>query len=223
MQQIAENLWALHYPQSILRTQIGRRVTVIRLGSGELVVHSTAPFKSADASGIRALGRPAMLVEATLFHDTFAKEGRAAFPDIPYAAPEGFARATDSMSELAQRWPTELAVLELAGMPRAREHVVLHRPSRTLILGDLVFNFGPSATSWTRTFFRWAEGISEFPGVSRLYRSCIRDRAAFTRSADQLLAWDFDRVIVAHGDIIEHGGQAQLRRALAQHRLCSDP
>jgi hypothetical protein len=35
-----------------------------------------------------------MLVAATLFHDTFSKQGRAAFPEIPHAAPEGFAGAS---------------------------------------------------------------------------------------------------------------------------------
>jgi hypothetical protein len=221
MQRITENVWVMHYPQSILGAQIGRTVTVIRLQSGELVIHSTGPFTATDVAQICALGCPAMLVEATLFHDTFSGQGRAAFADVPYAAPDGFAGATTSFAALRQRWPGELSVLELAGMPKAHEHVFLHRPSRTLVVADLVFNFGSVATRWTRAFFRWAGGISEFPGVSRLFRSCIRDRAAFVRSADQMLTWDFERVIVGHGEIIETSGKPHLQRALARHRLCS--
>jgi hypothetical protein len=30
-----------------------------------------------------------------------------------------------------------------------------------------------------------------------------------------ILAWDFDRVIVGHGDVIERGGKEKLRAALA--------
>jgi len=221
MRRLADNLWIIRYPQSLLGMQVGRTVTVIRLNSGELVIHSTGPFSPSDVAAIRERNRPAMIVEATLFHHTFSKHGLAAFPGIPCAAPEGFAGATAPMSILAEKWPGELAVLELAGMPKLREHVLLHRPTRTLIVADLVFNFGPSATAWTRFFFRRVSGIREYPGVSRLFRSLIRDRAAFIRGIDQLLAWDFDRVVVAHGDIIETGGRAQLQRALAKHGLCS--
>lgn len=221
MVRVAENVWVIRYPLFLLGTQIGRTVTAIRLASGDLVIHSTGPFTSADVTAIRALGRPAMLLDATLFHDTFAREGRSAFPEVPYAAPEGFVGATTAVSVLSQTWPEEFAVLELAGMPKVREHAILHRPSRALIVADVVFNFGPSATAWTRAFFRWAGGISEFPGVSRLFRSCIRDRAAFIRAADQMLSWDFERVIVGHGDIIERDGKVRLKRPLARHGLCS--
>jgi len=222
MQLLADNLWLLRYRHSVMGLQFGRNVTVMRLRSGEIVIHSTAPFTPSDVAAIGALGRPAMLVEPTLYHDTFTRHGLAAFPGVPCAAPEGLRGATAALPALSQRWPEELAVLELAGMPKLREHAVLHRPSRTLILADLVFNFGPDATSWTRWFFRWVSGITEFPGVSRLFRSLIRDRAAFINSIDQLFRWDFDRIIVAHGEIIESGGKAQLRLALAKHGLCPE-
>lgn len=221
MQSIAENLWLLRYPQSLLGARIGRTVTVIRLRSDEVLIHSTAPFTTADVQAIRAVGVPAFLTDVTLFHDTFAKEGRRAFPNVPYAAPAGFVLATASMTALAEKWPSELVVIELAGIPKLREHAVLHRPTRTLIVADLVFNFGPSASAWTRGFFRWAGGIREFPGMSRLFRHSIRDRRAFAASIEQLLNQDFDRLIVGHGDVIETGAKEQLIGALDKHGLCS--
>lgn len=213
MQQLTDDLWLLRYPLSLLGTQIGRNVTLIRMRSGEIVIHSTAPFTASEVELIRALGHPAMLVDATLFHDTFAEQGRAAFPEVPYAAPDGFVGRTTAISSLAANWPDDFGVLELAGMPKVREHAVLHRPSRTMIVADLVFNFGPTATVWTRNFFRWAGGVREFPGMTRLFRSFIRDRDAFRASVEQLLAWDFDRLIVAHGDVVETNAKVALSRA----------
>jgi hypothetical protein len=34
-------------------------------------------------------------------------------------------------------------------------------------------------------------------------------------SLDRILAWDFDRVTVAHGEILETGGHAALRTSFA--------
>ena len=46
---------------------------------------------------------------------------------------------------------------------------------------------------------------------SRLDPLLIRDRAAARGSLERILAWDFDRVIVAHGEVLEHGGREALR------------
>ena len=43
----------------------------------------------------------------------------------------------------------------------------------------------------------------------------IRDRAAARASLQAILAWDIDRVVVAHGDVLETGGCAALARGYA--------
>jgi hypothetical protein len=48
-----------------------------------------------------------------------------------------------------------------------------------------------------------------------MFKMAIRDRAAFRESLDTVLAWDFDRVIVGHGENIASGGRAVLREAYA--------
>ena len=210
------------YPLPLLGTDVGRRVTVIRLpSSGQLVIHSTGPFAASDVTAIRALGQPGWLVEATNVHDTFARVGHAAFPDVPYLGPPGFARvaglpAVRSLAEPPAAWADTLEVLPLGGVPRAREHVFLHRPSRTLIVADLLFNVGPDASAWTRFLLRWVAGLRGGPGVSRVFRRlAVRDFGALRASLERLLAWDFDRVIVGHGDVIASGGKPRLTAALA--------
>lgn len=219
MTTVAENIRVMRFPHSLLGTQLGRTVTVITLQSAATVVHSTAPFSPADVREISAHGQPVTLLDATLFHDTFARAGRAAFPQARYLAPEGFAKlsgiATETLPPIFPEWRGELEVMRLEGMPKVREHVCLHVPTRTLIVADLVFNFGPSATRWTRFFFRHVSGIRSYPGVSRIFRAMIRDRAAFAQSVRRMLEWDFDRVIVGHGEIIEAGGKDRLAAALA--------
>ena len=81
---LAENLWLLAYPLKMLGADLRRNVTLIRLRSGKVVIHSSAPFSAEDVAAIRALGEPGWLLDGILRHDTFAQEGRAAFPGIPY-------------------------------------------------------------------------------------------------------------------------------------------
>ena len=218
MQQLAENLWIKKYPLKVLGTDHGRTVTIMRLPSGKLIVHSMAPFSDTDATGIRSLGDPGWLVEAMMLHDTYAREGADRFPGVPFLAPNGFSEvvkfSTLPLLPSPPEWADEIEIIELQGAPKLKEHVFLHRPSRTLIVADLIFHFRSDETGWNRFFHRYIAGFKRYPGMSRIFRICIADRAAFRRSLDRVFSTDFDRIIVGHGDLIESGGKAALRQAL---------
>jgi len=91
------------------------------------------------------------------------------------------------------------------------EVVFFHRASHTLILCDLAFNFGPRFPVVTRAVARLLGSYEHF-GPSRLDPLLIRDRTAARRSMERILEWDFDRVIVAHGEVLDRGGRDALRR-----------
>ncbi len=218
LKPIAPGLWTAGYPLSILGTEHGRTVTVIRLASGKLLIHSMAPFTAADLGAIRELGEPAWLAEAMLLHDTYAAEGRRAFPDLPFLGPPGFAGIAgfpvDPLLPPPPEWAEEIRVARLQGAPKLEEHVFLHIPTRTLVVADLIFNFDAAERGWNRFFHRHVAGFRRYPGMSRIFRWCIRDRAAFRGSLEEILAWDFDRIIPGHGEPIEYGGKEALRGAM---------
>ena len=101
-----------------------------------------------------------------------------------------------------------------AGATILNEVVLLHRPTRTLVLTDLAFNLPPGARNEARLFHRLVGAAGRF-GPHRVVRLGIRDRAAAARSLEHVLGWDFDRVIVSHGEVLESGGKAALRAAFA--------
>jgi hypothetical protein len=216
---IAENIWLLGYPLKMLGADLRRNVTLVRLRSGKLLIHSSGPFTGEDVTAIRALGEPAWLLEGILRHDTFARQGRDAFPEISYLAPEGFSEVvgfpTLPILPAPPEWAGELEVVEIGGAPAAREVAVLHAPSRTLILTEVVFNFNDNQPLWTELLLRVAVGGEHHPGMPRPVKAGVKDEAAFQASMQSILAWDFDRVIVGHGDVIESGGKEKLRAALA--------
>ena len=217
MKQIADHLWTFTYPLPMLGADVGRTVTVIRLGSGDLVIHSTGPFTPADVAAISELGRPAYLVDSMLRHDTFVREGRSAFPGLPFYAPEGFSQIvgfpTESLATPPAEWAPDLETLQLAGEPKAREYVFLHRPSKTLIVADLIFNVPDDAPLGTRLLAYVAIGKEHHPGMPRTHALLVKDKEAFHQSLEQVLSWDFDRIIVGHGETVESDGQRLLAEA----------
>ncbi len=223
MQPLAENVWLLTYPLKLLGADIGRNVTILRLANSQLLIHSTGPFTSADQDAIRQLGQPAWLVDAMLRHDTFASEGLKAFPGVPYLAPEGFAEVLNypvlPLVPPPVEWSGQVEVLELQGVPSMRETVMLHVASRTLIVADLAMNFPRDLPAWQELLVKIAVGKHHAPGISRSIRVMVKDETALKQSIAQIMAWDFDRLIVGHGAPILTGAKETLSAALAEAEL----
>lgn len=51
---LANHLWSLTFPLRFLGMQLGRRVTIIRLSDGRLVLHSTGPFEAGQVEAIKS-------------------------------------------------------------------------------------------------------------------------------------------------------------------------
>ncbi len=214
---ITPKLALMRYPFPVFGIDFARNVTLIRLRDGRVVIHSTAPFSAADVEAIRNFGTPSWLVDATLLHDTFAKKGHAAFPDIPYLAPPGFSEITavntDPLYPAPAYWADQIDVIPMEGLKK-HEHALLHRESRTLIVADLIFNFAADTRGWARFFVRHVMRLPRLRGISVFFKMFIADREAFAKSMAKILELDFDRMIVAHVDPIQKDAKAMLRQAL---------
>ncbi|MEM9696443.1 MAG: hypothetical protein AAGA56_28120, partial [Myxococcota bacterium] len=130
-----------------------------------------------------------------------------AAPGLPEKRPDlAFTGILDGSSSDA--FGSDIAVIPLTFFPTANEVVLLHRPSRTLVVTDLVFHFTERAPWSTRLAMRMLLG---YPGC----RMTLLERVGFRRSAARkeiahLLALDFDRLIMAHGEVIETNGRDAL-------------
>lgn len=210
----------MSFPFRVFGIEFARNVTLLRLQDGRVVIHSTAPFTEKDVAAIRAFGEPGWLVDATLLHDTFAKEGRAALTGVPYLAPDGFTEAsgvaTLPLDPPPSDWAGEIEVLKLEGTTK-NEHVLYHPRSRTLVVADLFFSFPPETTGWARFFARRIMGLPQMLfGVSRFFRLLISDKEAFEQSVGKMLDWDFLRVVVAHREPLMAAARAAVGQALRE-------
>lgn len=221
-QQIAPDVLLMSFPWRVLGIDFRRTVALLRLSDGRVVVHSSAKFTDEDIAAIRRFGEPAWLVDATLMHDTFAKEGGARLSGIPYLAPKGFTKRsgvpTESLWPPPAAWVAEIDVLKIDGV-RTNEHALYHRRSRTLVVADLFFSFPVETRGWPRFFVQHFMRLPRLFGISVFYRRLIiENKPAFARSMEALLHLDCDRLIVAHWKPIETEAKRVLEQGVAEYR-----
>jgi hypothetical protein len=186
------------------------------------VVHAPGPRTAALRAEIEALGPVRALIAPNLLHHMYLAECVGAFSQARVFATPGLreklgsARVDEVLDEQAPSlWAKELDQLFVHGVPGMGEVVFLHRPSRTLLCLDLCFNVRSSPSLFTRLFMGANGALGRF-GPSRLFRyAMMKDAQALRASLERILAWDFERVTVAHGDVLEHGGRAALRESFA--------
>ncbi|MBW1688458.1 MAG: DUF4336 domain-containing protein [Deltaproteobacteria bacterium] len=217
LRKLAENLWVEERPQRFYGLEVGTRMTVMRLADGSLLLHSPVSLDPQLRRELDSLGAVRYAVAPNRFHHLYAGEVAKAYPEARLWLAPGVERKRPDLEfvdvlgdEAPEEWHDEVAQIFFRGRPFENEVTFLHRPSRTLVLCDLAFNFGPHAPPATRLLLKLVGGYGRF-GPTRLDPILIRDRPAARQSFERILAWDFDRVVIAHGEVLEAGGPAALR------------
>jgi hypothetical protein len=221
LNEVAPGLWEYNAPLSILGMSIGHRMTVARLTDKSLWVHSPVKYDAEVDAALAKIGRVAHIVAPNCIHDTYLEDWFAAFPAARFHGAPHFAtfrpdlEFTDTLNNTSTAvWADIFDQHVLRGMPRLNEVVFLHRGSRTMILADLAFNLGPEMPFLSRVLLRLNDCYCKF-GPSRMLRAVIKDREALRASLDHVFGWDFDRLIVSHGENIASGAKEKLREAFA--------
>lgn len=186
-------------------------MTVLELEGG-LLVHSPV---AVDPTCVAHLGQPRWVLAPNKLHHLYvgpwAEAGLETWgaPGLPDKRPD--LRFDGVIEPDTTPFGDDVWLLPMESFALTREVVLLHRPSRTLVVSDLVFNFGPDAPWTTRAVMRCLGG---YPGcrTNMLERAGMR-RDLARRELAILAQWDFDRIVMAHGKIVETGGKAALLEA----------
>ena len=215
----SDNLWTVTRPLKILGLTMASRMSIIRLTDGSLFLHSPVKLDSSLQAALTELGSPRHLVAPNRFHHLFLPSYKRAFPEATtYAAP-GLAQKRQDFTfdqtlgpEAPAAWKNELDQIVVAGNPTLNEVVFLHRASHTLILTDLAFNVGPTSPFGLRLWARLNLAYGRLQPTI-LVKSLFRDKTAARASINAILRLDFERIIVAHGDMVRHQAKANLAAA----------
>jgi hypothetical protein len=157
------------------------------------------------------------IVAPSTCHHLFVADAQRAFPGVPTYAVEGLQKKRPDLTLRPlpdDLWADSIARVTL-GNRVMREVVMLHRSSRTLIATDLVEHFRDETPGVDRVVRGYIKllGMWNKPRPAPELRLFTFDRAAARRALEQILAWDFDRMVIGHGELFEHGAKDALREA----------
>jgi hypothetical protein len=223
LEVIAPDLYVAAGPFRVAGIALGGRMTVVRLPSGDLWMHSPIAVTDALAAAVTALGPLRHIVAPNCFHHLYVQGWLARFPAATLHAPDGLNKKRRDLAihrplapEADPAWGGVLQPFHIAGAPMADEWVFVHAPSRSLIVTDSLFHFRekPEWSWWQRSYLRLA-GAANGVSTSRMFRATVRDRPAFRAAFDAVLEQDFDRLVPAHGEVVPTGAAAAVRAGLA--------
>jgi hypothetical protein len=216
----ADGVWLDTHPVSIVGMSMTSTMSVLDLGNGELLVCSPVALTPERRSAVDALGTVKHVYAPNLYHHSWASEWVQAFPEARLHGPRGLSKKRPDLKlDRAFGGVREPAFSDVVGEHfiegfRLSESVLVHRPSGTLVVTDLVHNVGKPEGVWPRLYTR-AMGFYDRVALSRMLRwLAFSDRALARKSIDALFDEKFDRLVVGHGAPLESGAKDVLRGAL---------
>ena len=206
-----------------VRLPFPTRMTLVRLPDGGLWLHSPIEPAPELVEEVRAIGPVCFLVAPNSLHYWWLPEWAQRFPGARFYAVPGLDRSAkrrlppaEALTDAAPSgWSGTLDQALVKG-DALTEVVFFHRPSRTLILTDLIENFEPARVGswWYRLLVRLA-GAADPDGKAPIDMrlSFLRERRALRQAVERMIGWAPERVILAHGRCYESNAVAELRRA----------
>ena len=194
--------------------ELPRRMTVVRLKSGDLVVFSAIALRDPDMTELETFGRPAFLVVPSLRHRLDAPGYARRYPGIKVVAPRAGVAKIGEVVRVDTHAPDfrdpTVRYVEIVG-DSALE--VDGDDGLTVIVNDLIGDIHgeQGLGGWLLRAMGFAGDEPHVPGPVKLLLGKHKSEVAqqFRRWAERE---DLRRIIVSHGDTIESDARGALRK-----------
>jgi hypothetical protein len=216
-------IWLREYPIRYAGTRFRARMTVLRLKTGELLIHSPCEMDGELIAEVSGLGEVAHIVAPGTYHYFHVSSCQRAFPKAQTHICPGIEQKRPEISFdwlLGDRphpqWADELDQVFVRGARFISEVAFFDKVSRTLLLVDLVENIGDETpgTNWVlRLWWKVVMRMWNRPRPAPEYQLAWGKKDDVARALSRILAWDFERVVIAHGDLIEHNAKEVVQAA----------
>lgn len=213
-------IWVKEGPVEFAGVHVLTRMTVLRCRDG-VFLHSPIEIDDATRAAIEQIGPVRAIIAPSTTHHLFVPSAQQAFPSAPLYGIEGLETKRDDLhfdvligDDPPPLWADEMDQAVI-GNRVMREVDFLHRASRTLIATDLVENFHdetPGTNAALRDFMHLM-GMWGHPAPAPELRWLTFHRERSRRALEKLLHWEFDRVILAHGELIERDPKVAVHKA----------
>jgi hypothetical protein len=200
------------------------RMTVLRLASGDLFLHSPIKFDEALARELQQIGEIRHLVSPNQFHYAHIEEWSRAFPNsITWASPLVRQRARARHIEVTfardldfdppEEWRQDIDQTLFPG-GYFKEFIFFHKKSKTLVLTDTIINIEldkmsePWRTATKLSGVCYPHGRIFFGMRLPLLLQPRKTAAAF----EKINSWQPDRIVLSRGRCFESGGSEVIGR-----------
>jgi hypothetical protein len=201
------------------------RCTVVKTKTGVVMI-SPIKFTSDQLQQIVEFGEVTDIVSPSLIHSLFLRKATKRFPNATVWAPPGmrekfpiekFPKIKIDKILTQDPWPYEdqIQLQLIEGAPKATEVAFYLKELKTIVVSDLAFNLQHPKGFGAHILPRFVGTYKKF-AVSRLWKLFIKDKLAFKKSFLNLLEWDFDQVVMAHGEVITSNGKELLKESAAK-------
>jgi hypothetical protein len=199
------------------------RMALARLVDGSLWVWSPIALTPDLASAVDAIGPVRHIVSPNKIHHLFLKEWAERWPDARLHAPPGLAKRKPELCFDAEldntadpAWAAEIDQTIFRGSIAMEEVAFFHRPSRTAIICDLVQRHDPARMRGLKGMLMRLDGlVGETGSTPREWRASFLRRHAARAARARVLAWEPERLVIAHGACAQENATKILARALA--------
>jgi len=219
-------LWLQEYPIHFGGCDVNARMAVIRVSDTALMVHSPCEIDAATKEAILALGDVAYIVAPGSYHHLFVSSAQSAFPDAETYICPGIERKQPDLDfdwflgdRPPEAWAGVLDQVLVRGNKLMWEVAFFHGASKTLLLVDLIENITDQTPDTNWVLKLWWKAVFRMwnnPKPAPEYQMGWKDKAAAKRSLQRILEWDFERIVIAHGDNIDTDAKAIAREAWAK-------
>jgi len=219
LERLEDNLWRAE--ASVPKMPLHRVMTVAKLASGGLVVHSAIALP--DYAELDALGAVKFIVVPNGWHRLDAKAYAERYPQARVLAPSGSKKKVEQivpvsggLEDLVDR---DVSLTSVAGSKDLEALMIVKSGERTsLVFTDSIFNM-PHKTGFQGFVLKHVMKSSGGPRVTRIGRMfLIKDKPAFAAQLEQLAAQGVTRVVVAHHEVISVDAAGALRDVAASVR-----
>jgi hypothetical protein len=198
-----------------------RRMTVVRLGDGRLVVYSAIALDEVSMRRLEAFGRPAFLIVPNDHHRLDAGIWKTRYPQMTVLAPEG---ARDKVAKIvpvdataADFGDPTVRLITVPGTGAGELALEMAGPNgTTIVVNDIIGNIR-DASGIGGWFLRLMRFAGDAPHVPRPVKAAmVSDKHAL---AAQLRRWaglpSLKRILVSHGSAIEQDPRGALNALAA--------
>jgi hypothetical protein len=219
-------VWIKTYPISYAATHFDSRMTIIRLSGGGLVIHSPCEIDNKTKNEINDLGEVDFIFAPGSYHYLYISSAQKAFPcaktyicpgiemKLPRLDFDGF--LSDIPIDPLQN---DFEQVLVRGNSLMWEVAFFHKDTKILILVDLIENFTDKTNNvnwvlklWWKIIFRMWDNPKPAPE----YQLGWKDKTAASKSLAKILSWDFDSIILSHGELIENNAKKVATKAWKQ-------